>query len=80
MCENGDGAGDEQGEAGGEAQADGDAREALVVARQAAGARQPRERALNGLITNDKFCLMRHARLRLRWRSRGGAPPRDTHG
>src|ERR671910_3272025 len=33
----------------------------------------PREEPLNGLITNDKFCLTRPGQLRLSWpRARGG--------
>ena len=45
----------------------------LVVPHQAALADHPAEGALNGLITNDKFCLTRTGRLRLSWpRARGG--------
>ena len=41
---------------------------------------KPRVGDFNGLVTNDKFCLTRYVRLRLRWRSQGGAPPRGTQG
>ena len=37
--------------------------EALVVAREAARLPEPRERPLNGLIANDKFCLIATAQL-----------------
>ncbi len=46
---------------------------ALIPDRQSAEAVEPGERALNGLITNDKFCLTRTGQLRLSWpRARGG--------
>jgi hypothetical protein len=35
---------------------------------------------LDGLVTNDKFCLTRRARVRLRWRGRGGMPSRAARG
>ena len=35
-------------------------RKALVVARQATEAAYPRETALDGLLTNDKFCFDAH--------------------
>ena len=44
----------------------------LVVPGQTAPASEPAERALNGLITNDKFCLTRAVRLRLSWRRARG--------
>src|SRR5581483_7392402 len=47
LGEGGDGARDEHGEEGAEVQADGDARQPLVVPGQAAGSRQPRERSLD---------------------------------
>jgi hypothetical protein len=47
--------------------------QALVVLDQTPATGGPGEGALNGLITNDKFCLTRTGRLRVNWpRSRGG--------
>ena len=44
----------------------------LVVAHEAPEASGPGEEPLNGLITNDKFCLRRTGQLHLSWpRSRG---------
>ncbi len=40
---------------------------ALPADQQTAEAVEPRMRALNGLITNDKFCLTRTGQLRLSW-------------
>jgi hypothetical protein len=42
--------------------------QSFVVTRQAAEARRPSETALNGLITNDKFCWIRTGRLQLSYR------------
>jgi hypothetical protein len=39
----------------------------LVVGAEPSVAHQPGERALNGIITNDKFCLSRPGRLQLSW-------------
>jgi hypothetical protein len=52
----------------------------LGTASELAEAVRPLVRPFNGLITNDKFCLTRHVSLPLRWRSRGGTPPRAAHG
>src|SRR5262249_39789916 len=45
----------------------------LPTDQQAPRAIEPAMRPLDGLITNDKFCLTRRTRLRLRWRSQGAA-------
>jgi hypothetical protein len=52
----------------------------LGTAAQFTEAIHPGMGPLDGLVTNDKFCLTRHARRRLRWRGRGGCPPRAAHG
>ena len=48
--------------------------EALVVLAEASAVPQPGEGALNGLITNDKFCLTRQVSLSLRWRTSASGP------
>ena len=46
---------------------------ALIADGEAAVAAEPGQRPLNGLITNDKFCLTRMGQLRLSWsRARSG--------
>jgi hypothetical protein len=55
-------------EAGGEVvEGEMDIGAAFVADGEAAVATEPSQRALNGLITNDKFCLTRAERLRLSW-------------
>ncbi len=41
--------------------------QALVIASQPPETRHPGKVALNGLITNDKFCLTRYGQLQLNW-------------
>jgi len=48
----------------------------LGAASELAEAVHPGVGPLNGLITIDNFRLTRHVCLSLRWRSRGGTPPR----
>jgi hypothetical protein len=68
-------------EGGGEEEVEiDDGLELLGAASELAVAVHPAVEALNGLITNDKFCLTRHVSLFLRWRSRGGTAPRAAHG
>ena len=68
-------------EGSGEEEVEVDDRLALFgTPSELAEAVHPLVRPFNGLITNDKFCLTRHVCLSLRWRSRGGAPPRAAHG
>ena len=45
-------------------------RQAFIIFAQAPRTVQPTEGALNGLITNDKFCLSRTGRLTLSWSRR----------
>jgi hypothetical protein len=55
-------------------------RQALIVLAQTPRPIQPTERALNGLITNDKFCLTRTGRLTLTWSRRRPQPPGPSSG
>jgi hypothetical protein len=56
---------------------------AFEIAAQSPEARQPGKAALNGLVTNDKFCLTRFAFLKLAssryevWRQRASHPSED---
>src|SRR5215216_5474482 len=50
----------------------------LVAHRKPTVARKPRKRTLDGLLANDKFCMIRHARLSLSHSRRPNLTQRQT--